>query len=82
MEKGARKSTAQGKEKHAAKREGQEKAPLKRPLMGEEAADLTELGSGSPTILDSLSPTAVDTKSHDYIMVDGVFSCLPLCHRL
>ena len=46
---------------------------LKRLLFGEEKPDLTELESGSTTILDILSPTAVDTKSRDYIVVDGVF---------
>lgn len=46
---------------------------LKRLIFGEEKPDLTELESGSTTILDILSPTAVDTKSRDYIVVDGVF---------
>ncbi len=46
---------------------------LKRLIMGEEKPDLTELESGSTTILDILSPTAVDTKSRDYIVVDGVY---------
>ena len=46
---------------------------LKRLLFGEEKPDLTELESGSTTILDILSPTAVDTKSRDYIIVDGVY---------
>lgn len=61
------------KKKPAVKKEGQEKFSLKRLLMGEEKPDLTELESGSTTILDILSPTAVDTKSRDYIVVDGVF---------
>ncbi len=61
------------KKKPAVKREGQEKSSLKRLLMGEEKPDLTELESGSTTIPDILSPTAVDTKSRDYIVVDGVF---------
>lgn len=46
---------------------------LKHLLFGEEKPDLSELESGSTTILDILSPTAVDTKSRDYIVVDGVF---------
>ena len=46
---------------------------LKRLLFGEEKPDLTELESGSTTILDILSPTAIDTKSRDYIIVDGVY---------
>ena len=46
---------------------------LKRLLFGEEKPDLSELNAGSTTILDILSPTAIDTKSRDYIVVDGVF---------
>ena len=46
---------------------------MKRLLFGEEKPDLTELEAGSTTILDILSPTAVDTKSRDYIVVDGIF---------
>ena len=46
---------------------------LKRLLFGEERPDLAELEAGSTTILDILSPTTVDTKSRDYIVVDGVF---------
>ena len=48
-------------------------SPLKRLLFGEEKPDLSELEAGSTTILDILSPTAVDTKSRDYIVVDGVY---------
>ena len=67
--------------KPAAKARTRKKAPpaekkqsgLKRLLFGEEKPDLTELESGSTTILDILSPTAVDTKSRDYIIVDGVY---------
>ena len=47
--------------------------PIKRLLFGEEKADLSELEAGSTTILDILSPTAIDTKSRDYILVDGVY---------
>ena len=46
---------------------------MKHLLFGEEKPDLSELESGSTTILDILSPTAIDTKSKDYIMVDGVY---------
>ena len=61
----------------AAGKKGEE-APRKQPffkklIFGEEKPDLTELEAGSTTILDILSPTAVDTKSRDYIVVDGIF---------
>ena len=46
---------------------------LKRLLFGPERPDLSELEAGSTTILDILSPTAIDTKSRDYIVVDSVF---------
>ena len=46
---------------------------LKRLILGEEKPDLSEIEAGSTTILDILSPTAVDTKSRDYIVVDGIF---------
>lgn len=46
---------------------------LKQFLFGEEKPNLTELEAGSTTILDILSPTTVDTKSRDYIVVDGIF---------
>lgn len=46
---------------------------LKRLLFGPERPALSELEAGSTTILDILSPTAIDTKSRDYIVVDGVF---------
>lgn len=46
---------------------------LKRLLFGPEKLDLSELEAGSTTILDILSPTAIDTKGRDYIVVDGVF---------
>ena len=67
----------QHKGAHAAppkKNEANEKQPvLKKLLFGEEKPDLHELEAGSTTILDILSPTTVDTKSRDYIIVDGVF---------
>ncbi len=47
--------------------------PIKRLLFGEEKPNLSELEAGSTTILDILSPTAIDTKSRDYILVDGVY---------
>ena len=46
---------------------------LKRMIFGEEKPDITELEAGSTTILDILAPAAVDTKSKDYIIVDGVY---------
>lgn len=46
---------------------------LKRLLFGPERPDLSELEAGATTVLDILSPTAIDTKSRDYIVVDGVF---------
>ena len=62
------------KRKGASPAEAEHKQPaLKRLLFGEEKPDLTELEAGSTTILDILSPTAVDTKSRDYIVVDGFF---------
>lgn len=53
----------------------QERVPfsLKRLIFGEEKPDLSELEAGATTILDILSPTTVDTKSRDYIVVDGVY---------
>lgn len=75
-----KKKTARGGAKTAAskkpllkKGEGQEKFSLKRLIFGEEKTDLSELEAGSTTILDILSPTAIDTKSRDYILVDGVY---------
>ena len=62
------------KEKQAIEDQQNEKQPfLKTLIFGEEKPDLTELEAGSTTILDILSPTTVDTKSRDYIVVDGVF---------
>jgi hypothetical protein len=80
------KAKAKEKPQKAAKKKGtkstsatpadgveQKQFSLKRLIFGEEKPDLTELEAGSTTILDILSPTAVDTKSRDYIVVDGVF---------
>ena len=66
--------TASGKKKRAVTKENQVAQPLlKRVIFGEEKPDLTELEAGSTTILDILSPTTIDTKSKDYIVVDGVY---------
>lgn len=46
---------------------------FKRLLFGEGKIDLRELEEGSTTILDILAPTAINTKSRDYIVVDGIF---------
>lgn len=62
------------KAKDPTLKEKRSKPPrLKHLLFGEEKPDLSELEAGSTTILDILSPTAVDTKSRDYIVVDGIF---------
>ena len=66
------KTPAKGKKKKSSAKKT-EPFSIKRLLLGEEKPDLTELESGSTTILDILSPTAIDTKSRDYIVVDGVF---------
>ena len=74
MQKKVSKSPAKAakKKKPPVKKQDQ-KFSLKRLIMGEEKPDLTELEAGSTTILDILSPTTIDTKSRDYIVVDGVF---------
>lgn len=53
----------------------QERKPffLKRLIFGEDKPDFSELEAGATTITDILSPTTVDTKSRDYIVVDGVY---------
>ena len=61
------------KKKKTPARKSDQKFSLKRLIMGEEKPDLTELEAGSTTILDILSPTTIDTKSRDYIVVDGIF---------
>lgn len=70
--KSAKSPPGKGKKKKTTAKKT-EKFSLKRLIFGEEKPDLTELESGSTTILDILSPTAVDTKSRDYIVVDGIF---------
>ena len=71
-------SKGTSKKKSAAPAKGNTEAPLKQSFLkslifGEEKPDLSEIEAGSTTILDILSPTAVDTKSRDYIVVDGIF---------
>ncbi len=61
------------KKKKSPVKKQEQKFSLKRLIMGEEKPDLTELEAGSTTVLDILSPTTIDTKSRDYIVVDGVF---------
>ncbi len=46
---------------------------LKRLLFPNPAPDVSELESGSTTILDVISPTTVDTHGRDSIIVDGVY---------
>ena len=67
------KSAAKARPKKIAPPAEKKQSALKRLLFGEEKPDLTELESGSTTILDILSPTAIDTKSRDHIIVDGVY---------
>lgn len=74
MQKKPKKAPVKPKKKpQTAKKKGEKSFSLKRLIMGEEKPDLTELEAGSTTILDILSPTTIDTKSRDYIVVDGVF---------
>lgn len=63
----------QSRKKKTSEVERPDQPLLKRMIFGEEKPDLTELEAGSTTILDILSPTTVDTKSRDYIVVDGVY---------
>ena len=74
MQKKPKKAPVKPKKKpQATKKKGEKSFSLKRLIMGEEKPDLTELEAGSTTILDILSPTTIDTKSRDYIVVDGIF---------
>ena len=73
MQKKPTKPPAKGKKKVPPAKKKMEKFSLKRLIMGEEKPDLTELEAGSTTVLDILSPTAIDTKSRDCIVVDGVY---------
>lgn len=69
----------QPRKKKQSEEERSNQSLLKRVIFGEEKPDLTELEAGSTTILDILSPTTVDTKSKDYIVVDGVYHAYLLC---
>ena len=71
-----KKKTTKAPPKRAKKKAGTaepKQNPIKRLLFGEEKTDLSGLEAGSTTILDILSPTAIDTKSRDCILVDGVY---------
>ena len=58
-----RKKTVKPKVKRTESNAPPKQPFLKHLLFGEEKPDLSELESGSTTILDILSPTAIDTKS-------------------
>ena len=73
QKKSTKKPPAKKKAKAAKKGSALKLSNLKRLLLGEEKPDLSELESGSTTILDILSPATIDTKSRDYILVDGVY---------
>ncbi len=73
MQKKTPKPPVKGKKKAPPTKKKTEKFSLKRLIMGEEKPDLTELEAGSTTVLDILSPTAIDTKSRDCIIVDGIY---------
>ncbi len=74
MQKKTKKPPVKPKEKtRAVKKKENQPFSLRHMIFGEEKPDLTELEAGSTTILDILSPTAIDTKSRDYILVDGVY---------
>ena len=71
QKKPSQKTNAPRKEKKQVREKKQ--FHLKTLILGEEKPDLTELEAGSTTILDILAPTTVDTKSRDYILVDGIY---------
>ena len=71
QKKPSQKTNAPRKEKKQVREKKQ--FHLKTLIFGEEKPDLTELEAGSTTILDILAPTTVDTKSRDYILVDGIY---------
>ena len=74
MQKKTKKTPVKQKKKaQSPKKKNDQPFSLKRLIMGEEKPDLTELEAGSTTVLDILSPTTIDTKSRDYIVVDGIF---------
>lgn len=71
QKKPSQKTNAPRKEKKQVREKKQ--FHLKTLILGEEKPDLTELEAGSTTILDILAPTTVDTKSREYILVDGIY---------
>lgn len=46
---------------------------LTRVLPKRDSVETIDINSGATTVLDIISPTTVDTKSRDYIVVDGIF---------
>lgn len=64
----------ENKQGQRQKQDQERKQPLlKRLLFPSPTPDLSDLESGSTTILDILSPTTVDTHSRNYVLVDGVY---------
>lgn len=46
---------------------------MTRVLSKRDSVETIDINSGTTTVLDIISPTTVDTKSRDYIVVDGIF---------
>jgi len=46
---------------------------MTRILSKRDSVETIDINSGATTVLDIISPTTVDTKSRDYIVVDGIF---------
>ena len=46
---------------------------MTRVLSKRDSVETIDINSGATTVLDIISPTTVDTKSRDYIVVDGIF---------
>lgn len=46
---------------------------MTRVLYKRDSVETIDINSGATTVLDIISPTTVDTKSRDYIVVDGIF---------
>lgn len=44
-----------------------------KPFAKEKPADLDELAAGSTSLLDILAPSAVELKSRDYVVIDGIY---------
>ncbi|WP_409969908.1 hypothetical protein RFF05_08415 [Bengtsoniella intestinalis] len=67
----------QAQTKNTAKNQNQETKTTQsfwqQLKLGKNGVELTDLDIGATTILDILSPTTVDTKSRDYIIVDDVY---------